>query len=631
MEAPCQNPSRRDFLKTSGAVLTGFGALALGGTPEEIARANEPPVGTPIETAVIGGGISGLYAAWRLAERGDKVSLFEASTRLGGRLYTVPIPGTRIHAELGAMRFTEAHRLLHALVQHLKLPTWPFDFTETSFYYLRGRKYSGETLATQGPYYFDASAELKNVRKDPVELIYYTLLRSLENMTFQVCPSDPPRDRDRFHQEVNKIDRLRREIVSDIRAAHNDLAKIGNAWRKIDKNAWRFIKRYGYVEFIPLHDIGFWNLLEHYLGNEGFELVRDALGYESIVSNWNAAEAAPWFMADFSSDKGYLTIEGGFQVLVDKLSALLPGKGVEIHTEHRLQSLNRAPAGWQLEFDKGVSAKATRVILAVPRTPLERIKVTKDRKEYSCWQEIKRNDIPAVVARRLFKVLLVFEEAWWQKLESSWTGRKGRRVITDLPIRQIYYYSPEWIKIHNPPVAGSPPNWAVVMASYSDEHYASFWSPFAPPPSGDHHGICQLPKEHPLTEAQVNDLHHLARTLGVPQRMVEKLRSQLAVVHGVDVAKVPEPIIGIFRDWANEPDIGGGWHTWEVNKQGEDVSEHLAQPLKPEELYVCGEAYSSDQGWVEGALQSTERVLKLLKLAPPSWFRERDFDDYIKF
>ncbi|MFN9614016.1 MAG: NAD(P)-binding protein, partial [Dolichospermum sp.] len=44
-----------------------------------------------IDVAIIGGGISGIYSAWRLAnEKNDlKISLFESSERLGGRLYSV--------------------------------------------------------------------------------------------------------------------------------------------------------------------------------------------------------------------------------------------------------------------------------------------------------------------------------------------------------------------------------------------------------------------------------------------------------------------------------------------------------------------------------------------------------------
>ncbi len=56
------------------------------------------PPPTPIEAGpdpvvVIGGGLAGLYAAWRLTQGGAKVVLFEAQQRLGGRILSEPLPG----------------------------------------------------------------------------------------------------------------------------------------------------------------------------------------------------------------------------------------------------------------------------------------------------------------------------------------------------------------------------------------------------------------------------------------------------------------------------------------------------------------------------------------------------------
>ncbi|WP_344293716.1 FAD-dependent oxidoreductase, partial [Streptomyces synnematoformans] len=49
---------------------------------------------------VIGGGIAGLAAAHRLLARGARVTLLEAGTRLGGKLYASEDAG--VPADLGA-------------------------------------------------------------------------------------------------------------------------------------------------------------------------------------------------------------------------------------------------------------------------------------------------------------------------------------------------------------------------------------------------------------------------------------------------------------------------------------------------------------------------------------------------
>jgi monoamine oxidase len=73
--------SRRDFIKRSSAV----GATVVGGSIllPRVARA-----ATASRIAIIGGGISGLNAALTLADKGVSSTVFEASSRLGGRMHS---------------------------------------------------------------------------------------------------------------------------------------------------------------------------------------------------------------------------------------------------------------------------------------------------------------------------------------------------------------------------------------------------------------------------------------------------------------------------------------------------------------------------------------------------------------
>lgn len=104
-----------------------------------------------LDVAVVGGGVSGAYCAWRLQqEQGPKlrVALFEYSDRIGGRLFTVTLPGLpHVKAEVGGMRFIpDQHILVADLVAHLKLPTKDFPmgapkpvYANCNLFYLRGR------------------------------------------------------------------------------------------------------------------------------------------------------------------------------------------------------------------------------------------------------------------------------------------------------------------------------------------------------------------------------------------------------------------------------------------------------------------------------------------------------------
>ena len=62
---------------------------------------------------------------------------------------------------------------------------------------------------------------------------------------------------------------------------------------------------------------------------------------------------------------------------------------------------------------------------------------------------------------------------------------------------------------------------------------------------------------------------------------------------------------------------GWGWHSWDPHYEPWEVVNGLAQPFEDAKIYTCGEAYSLEQGWAEGALRSAELVLKKLGLSPP--------------
>ncbi|CAF2090801.1 unnamed protein product [Rotaria magnacalcarata] len=84
---------------------------------------NIPVFGLPkcsacLNIGVIGAGVSGLTASVELARAGHRVTIYEGSSRVGGRILTYRQPGTNYVTELGAMRLPlDAHRLLSDYVK----------------------------------------------------------------------------------------------------------------------------------------------------------------------------------------------------------------------------------------------------------------------------------------------------------------------------------------------------------------------------------------------------------------------------------------------------------------------------------------------------------------------------------
>ena len=131
----------------------------------------------------------------------------------------------------------------------------------------------------------------------------------------------------RFYLQEGEKGKLPDELISDaiwsmlselnfadsspkVSIEHSQVARIKREIRRhnVSKQSWRIIQEHGRFKDTHLYDIGFWNLLQHFLSNEGFLLAHDCLGYESIIGNWNAAEALEWFVNDFEPNQAQLML-----------------------------------------------------------------------------------------------------------------------------------------------------------------------------------------------------------------------------------------------------------------------------------------------------------------------------------
>jgi monoamine oxidase len=80
-----------------------------------------------IEVIVVGGGFAGLRAASELTAAGVAVKLLEARERLGGRAWTVALPGTAERVELGGGFFTAAQQRVVAALDRHGMGSRPFS------------------------------------------------------------------------------------------------------------------------------------------------------------------------------------------------------------------------------------------------------------------------------------------------------------------------------------------------------------------------------------------------------------------------------------------------------------------------------------------------------------------------
>jgi monoamine oxidase len=336
------------------------------------------------------------------------------------------------------------------------------------------------------------------------------------------------------------------------------------------------------------------------------------LGYESVVANWNAAEAIPWFLKDFDIVE-YFTVVEGMDKIPDKLYTAFRREIQDpscLRTDYFLQEIEKGPASLKLVFrNEALGEYATtfakRVILAMPRHALEKIRLkgfSDAPEEFGLVQGDTIEDLDSVTSHPMAKLFLGYEDAWWSK--SDIFGSTTGKLTTDSPLRQVYFIGPE---SHSADSEKVP---SLLMASYSDSHYVDFWKPLYP------RSIKWDPFYIGDPASMTIEHETILGAFGIGDNVINKaVRLTEKLYPG---KQIPHPYMGLLVTWDGPP-YYGGWHTWNVHQKPWVLREQLRRPFRSAELYVCGEAYSREQGWVEGALRSAESVLRELGVPEPNF------------
>jgi monoamine oxidase len=102
------------------------------------------------------------------------------------------------------------------------------------------------------------------------------------------------------------------------------------------------------------------------------------------------------------------------------------------------------------------------------------------------------------------------------------------------------------------------------------------------------------------------------RAYRAPAELVTEVHRQILALHGVQSA--PEPLEAVSVNWSDDP-FGGAVHLWNPGVRSWQATLDMTQPIEDLPCYVCGEAYSTMQTWVEGALSTADLVQQRLNLA----------------
>ena len=542
-----------------------------------------------LDVAIVGGGVSGLYCGWRIVNAwpGKRVKLFEMSGRVGGRLLSVTppkLPNTR--CELGGMRYTTTQPLIRSLVENkFQFETYPFPVSRPeNLAYLRGCRMQ--------------RAELEDPRNIPYKLTPQE--RSAENF------------KNLFVYTLNKV--------------------IPGLKDKKTTEERRELLKTASVDGVSVADLGFWNLIVQGLSNEGYRFTLESSGYDTIGLNWNAVDTILLNLDDLSPGIAYKSLVGGYELVPAKLCEEFEHAGGKVLLNQRLASFDSAALpggekGVRLKFepqagsDKPLEIMARHLILAMPRRSLELLEQSGPifappseelRKNIQKW-------IRSVTPIPLFKMFLAFETEWWKTL-----GITQGQSVTDLPIRQCYYWPKQGADLKSEP--------GVMLATYNDTLNINFWEGYRESQPGkwvtdflesEHRGPSFFLHAESAKQPKWPGHRQLkSRSLGnwndypCPKPLIAEMVRELSLLH--DFA-VPQPYAAAFKDWSDDP-FGGGVNFWNIHERSWEVIPHMIRPNQEVPVYICGEAYSDTQGWVEGALRTAEKVLQeQLKIPKPDW------------
>lgn len=521
--------------------------------------------GLQLDVAVIGGGVAGAYSAWRLQKNDavknkQSIALFEYSDRIGGRLYSKCMPGMpNVVAELGGMRYIpDTQPLVTGLIERLKLPSKLFPMgnpdktidAKLNYYYLRGKHLKLYELSEKGKIPYNVSWQEEGMTPDQLQAKIMNLyVPNASNLTFA---------------------------------------------------QWFDVKVFNK----KMYEIGYWNFLSQVLSNEAYSYMRDAGGYDANVANASTIAQLP--ISDFGPTTDFRTLVKGYQHLPITLAEEFDKDGGQVYMNQRLKSIVKQKDGtYELVFvqtetkhiedkvkryatvdkeeAKEVTVYAKKIILAMPRRSLELIN----------WDQFENNDflkenVDSVLIQHAFKLFMGYDYAWWRSL-NLWYGRS----ITDLPIRQTYYFDVEGEQ----PGTDDPGNTkALLMASYNDISTVPFWKGLevGEPYGGNETTLKEGIDPNPPAEYNAT------------QTMVEEAHLQVMQMH--DLQKIDKPFAALFHDWSGDP-YGGGWHEWKAGYRYDEIIKKMVKPVDEDDVFIVGEAYSNNQGWVEGSLETAADMM----------------------
>ena len=377
--------------------------------PTDITNICQSGYGKDIKVAIIGAGEAGLAAAVELRKIGCDITLFEASQRIGGKVYTYYFDRkNNKYGELGEISIPVSHYTTWHYINLFNLETRPFvNNNNNSLLYIRGAKalndQKGKQVVKNIHPKFDLSNSDKKKLKEQVDKKFYK--KYLEFLTLEER-RELLEIKDKYSEKIEQIDKL--------------------SYRKAYENAGfseEAISMLGYLDGSKqFFQIGLMEILQRYytVDSEFNYYIKDGM-INLPLSLYGAL-----------FDENEKIFNG---IDKEKLGNVKAKMGTPVEGIYSSETEDRITIKYaEGEMKKEVLEKFDYVICTIPFQSLRRMDIEPN------FNSRKIRAINEMNYETSGKIYLYLKERFWGMGGKS-KGIVGGKTFTDIPLVSIYYPS----------------------------------------------------------------------------------------------------------------------------------------------------------------------------------------------
>lgn len=377
--------------------------------PTDITNICQSGYGKDIKVAIIGAGEAGLAAAVELRKIGCDITLFEASQRIGGKVYTYYFDRkNNKYGELGEISIPVSHYTTWHYINLFNLETRPFvNNNNNSLLYIRGAKalndQKGKQVVKNIHPKFDLSNSDKKKLKEQVDKKIYK--KYLEFLTLEER-RELLEIKDKYSEKIEQIDKL--------------------SYRKAYENAGfseEAISMLGYLDGSKqFFQIGLMEILQRYytVDSEFNYYIKDGM-INLPLSLYGAL-----------FDENEKIFNG---IDKEKLGNVKAKMGTPVEGIYSSETEDRITIKYaEGEMKKEVLEKFDYVICTIPFQSLRRMDIEPN------FNSRKIRAINEMNYETSGKIYLYLKERFWEMGGKS-KGIVGGKTFTDIPLVSIYYPS----------------------------------------------------------------------------------------------------------------------------------------------------------------------------------------------